>query len=394
MADDLGYECLGCYGSQSYKTPNLDQLAQTGLRFDHCYSQPLCTPSRVKLMTGRYNFRNYIMFGYLDIEEVTFAHVLKNAGYSTCIAGKWQLSNGIEGPYNAGFDEYALWQIYRKIGGEMVLGPRYADPKIYQNGKLLENTKGKYGPDVFCEFIMDFIERKKSTPFLVYYPMVLTHNPFVTTPDNPDWEAKKSKRDNKYFADMVNYLDKTIGRIVKKLEDLHLRENTLILFIGDNGTHQNIRSKIGDKWIQGGKSLMTDAGTHVPFIANWKGTIMPERVCEDLIDFSDFMPTLAEVANAPLPEDFTIDGRSFYPQILGKKGEPKEWIFMYYWERGRDPLKTRRFTRDKRWKLYDDNCFFDVLTDPLEQNPIKMETMDQELVSVKKRLKEALDNIK
>ena len=106
MADDLGYECLSCDGSQTYQTPNLDTLALSGMRFEQCYAQPLCTPSRVQIMTGRYNFRNYKMFGFFDIEEVTFANLLKEAGYATCIAGKWQLSNGLEGPHLAGFDDY------------------------------------------------------------------------------------------------------------------------------------------------------------------------------------------------------------------------------------------------------------------------------------------------
>ena len=224
MADDLGYECLSCNGSQSYQTPHLDALAASGIRFEHCYSQPLCTPSRVQLMTGRYNFRNYKMFGFLDIEEITFANILKDAGYATCIAGKWQLSNGLEGPHLAGFDEYCLWQIYRKIAGKMVVGSRYADPTIHVNGQLLTMTDGKYGPDIFCDYIMNFMERKKSGPFLVYYPMVLTHDPFSPPPDHPHWAVDKFANDTTYFAGMVSYMDKIVGRLVKKLDELKLRD--------------------------------------------------------------------------------------------------------------------------------------------------------------------------
>jgi arylsulfatase A len=334
------------------------------------------------------------MFGYLHIEEVTFGHVLKKAGYSTGIAGKWQLGNGIDGPYNAGFDEYCLWQIYRKIGGEWVVGSRYADPKIYQNGKLAKNTEGKYGPDIFCDFILDFMKRKKAGPFFVYYPMVLTHDPFVPTPDTPEWQGDKNKKDDGHFGDMVTYMDKIIGRIVKKLDELKLREKTLILFTGDNGTHRRIRSKLGDQWIQGGKREMTDAGTHVPFIANWPETIAPNRICDDLIDFSDFMPTLADVAGASLPEEITIDGRSFLQQLYGNKGNPREWIFMYYWGRGRDIMETRQCARDKRWKLYDDGSFFDVVADPLEQNPIKYEDISGETASAHQNLRNVLETMK
>ena len=115
MADDLGYECLGCYGSASYKTPVLDELAATGVRFEHCYSQPLCTPSRLKIMTGKNNFRNYTYFGALAPKEKTFGHMMKNAGYATCIVGKWQLAARDRGegiyPKAAGFDEHCLWQV-------------------------------------------------------------------------------------------------------------------------------------------------------------------------------------------------------------------------------------------------------------------------------------------
>jgi arylsulfatase A len=134
MADDLGYECLGCYGSTSYKTPVLDELARTGVRFDNCHSQPLCTPSRVKIMTGRYNSRNYTNFGHFDFNEKTFAHVMKTAGYATCIAGKWQLmGRGAAGPYDAGFDEYCLWHMedaFALYGTEQ----RRALPRLLSNG--------------------------------------------------------------------------------------------------------------------------------------------------------------------------------------------------------------------------------------------------------------------
>jgi arylsulfatase A len=149
MADDLGYECLSCYGSRSYKTPVLDGLARTGMRFDNCHSQPLCTPSRVKIMTGRYNFRNYTRFGHFDFKEKTFAHVLKSAGYATCIAGKWQLmGRGAAGPYDAGFDEYCLWHMEDAFARK---GSRYHSPKIIKNGELMNGLEGKYGPDVFCD---------------------------------------------------------------------------------------------------------------------------------------------------------------------------------------------------------------------------------------------------
>ncbi len=401
MADDLGYECLGCYGSASYKTPFLDRLGATGMRFDHCYAQPLCTPSRVKIMTGRSNARNYIKFGHFDFTEKTFAHVLKTAGYDTCIVGKWQLiGRAANGPYDAGFDEYCLWHMEDAFAPK---DSRYRSPKVIQNGKPLEGLDGKYGPDIFCDHICAYLERhksKKSNPFLLYYPMALTHGPFVPTPDSKDWNKKKAGNNPKYFADMVAYMDKIIGRIVRKLDELGLRENTLLLFTGDNGSPRAITTEMHDgRSVRGGKSLTTDAGTHVALIANWKGTTPAGKVCTDLVDFSDFLPSLADAAGAPLPAGVTIDGRSFLPQLKGKKGNPGQWILCHYNPR---PEKTKliRFARDKRWKLYAPGNhnragkLYDVTADPLEENPIEPGRAGPEASIAGKRLQAALNSLK
>lgn len=394
MADDLGYECLSCYGSASYRTPVLDELAGTGMRFEHCYSQPLCTPSRVKIMTGRSNARNYIRFGVFDFGEKTFANMLKSTGYETCIAGKWQLmGQGKLGPYSAGFNEYCLWHM------EDVYGPkesRYRNPKIIQDGKLLGILKGKYGPNVFCDYILDFIERNKTKPFLVYYPMALTHAPFEPTPDSAEWGQNTNNK--RYFKVMVEYMDKTIGRIIKKLSELGLRENTLILFTADNGTPRQITSKMRDgrapasrepSIIKGGKGLTTDAGTHVALIANWKGTTPVGRVCPDLVDFSDILPTLAEAAGAKPPANVTIDGRSFMPQLRGEKGNPRDYVFCWYQRNPGD--KLRRFARDKRWKLYDNGELFDAQNDRFEKKPIRIAEGGRKAATARKKLQAVLD---
>ncbi len=396
MADDLGYECLGCYGGTSYKTPVLDALGGSGMRFQHCYSQPLCTPSRVKIMTGLYNFRNYTEFGVLDPNQKTFGHLLQSAGYATCVVGKWQLYGSIDQrpqvrgtgtyPDKAGFDEFCLWQIEQR-------GSRYKDPIIVQNGRLREDLKDKYGPDIFCDYILDFIGRHRSRPFFVYYPMALVHSPFVPTPDSKDWAENVHKNDKKYFADMVAYMDKIVGRIVQKLDELNLRERTLILFTGDNGTSKGIDSQMSGRIIRGGKGDTTDAGTHVPLIANWKGTTPAGKVCQDLIDFSDFIPTFAEAAGASLPERVAVDGRSFLPQLRGQEGNPRDWIFCHYEPRW-GQWKRKRFVRDKRWKLYDTGQLFDVQADPLEQNPIEPGKADTEAAVARKRLQAVLDSTK
>ncbi|MBL7153835.1 MAG: sulfatase-like hydrolase/transferase [Phycisphaerae bacterium] len=395
MADDQGYECLSCYDSASYKTPVLDELAGTGMRFEHCYSQPLCTPTRVQIMTGRYNFRNYVKFGHFDYTERTFAHVLKAAGYATCAVGKWQLIGdpGANAPFAAGFDEYCLWHM------EDVFGPkdsRYRNPKIIQNAKLLGILDGKYGPDVVTDYVNGFIERNKSGPFLVYYPMILTHSPFEPTPASPEWGQSISNK--RFYKDMVEYMDKTIGRIVQKLDELGLRENTLILFTGDNGTPKGITSQMADGGsIDGGKGSTTDAGTHVALVANWKGTIPAGKVCGDLIDFSDILPTLADAGAASPPKDVTIDGRSFLPQLRGKKGNPRDWVFCWYQRNPGDQL--HRFARDKRWKLYDQTGaersgkLFDVSADRLEENPVEPGQGGDEADRARAKLQAVLDSM-
>lgn len=373
MADDFGYECLACNGATEYKTPRLDALAASGVRFTAAHSTPLCTPTRVQLMTGKYNHRNYTEFGSLPPGEVTFSHMLQKSGYRTCAVGKWQLAGRIQGtnyrgtgtqPRDAGFDEHCLWQVRDR-------GSRYWDPIVEINGQPAATLEGKYGPDVFADFARGFIERHRNQPFFLYYPMALTHDPFVPTP----WSGsglspeQKQRSDPKWFADTVSYMDHAAGRVIAKIDELGLADNTLVLFTGDNGTSPAITTATRNGPYRGGKGGTTQAGTHVPLIARWAGQSPKGAVCDDLIDFTDFMPTLAEATGAQLPTSHPRDGRTFLPQVQGKRGTPREWIFCHYnprWGKNRTPA---RWAMDKRWKLYEDQRFFDLGQDPLEANP-------------------------
>ena len=196
MADDFGYECVGCNGGTSYKTPNLDRLAADGVRFENCHVQPLCTPTRVQLMTGIYNVRNYVHFGLLDPKQTTFGNLLQGAGYATAVAGKWQLGHSFDLPGHFGFDEHCLWQLTRRP-------PRYANPGLEINGKEVDYKTGQYGPDLVNDYAVDFIVRHKDKPFFLYYPMMLTHSPYQPTPDSPDWDptamGEKANTSPKHF---------------------------------------------------------------------------------------------------------------------------------------------------------------------------------------------------
>jgi arylsulfatase A len=394
MADDLGYETVGAYGGESHATPNLDKMAAAGIRFEHCYAQPLCTPSRAKIMTGIYNVRNYVRFGLLDRKQTTFAHLLKGAGYATCVVGKWQLGKEEDSARHFGFDESCLWQNTRGRTNERGCDSRFENPSLEINGEPKDYRNGEYGPDVVSDYACDFIERNKDEAFLVYYPMILTHCPFVPTPDSDEWDPKSPgsktyRGDPKYFGDMVTYMDKIVGKLATKLDELDIRDNTLILFTGDNGTDM-VTSIINGKRFAGMKGSMTDGGTRVPLIASWPGTIPAGRVTSDIVDFSDFLPTMCEAAGVEVPEKLNVDGRSFLPQLLGKQGTPRDWIYIWYSRTG-NADRAKVFARDQRYKLYRTGMFYDVSQDALEKRPLNVETLGDDVKQTHAMLRKALD---
>ena len=412
MADDMGYEALACNGGTSFATPLFDRMTAEGMRFTNCYAQPVCTPSRVKIMTGRSNARNYRAFGDLDPKETTFGHVMKEAGYETCIAGKWQLTGGAAGtgsfPKPSGFDASCMWaythdlpaparEKYTFFGDKVRKTSRFWNPSVIRNGEYVPTDTDDYGPDMYCGFILDFIERNKAGEFFVYYPMALTHNPFVATPNSTDRSVRaKTKSSPWFFDDMVQYAGVLVDRIRAKLDALGIAENTLVLFTCDNGTYRGIVSRMGDRVFPGGKGLPIDAGTHVPLIAWWPGVIGSNGVCTDLVDFSDFLPTIAEAAQASLPDDRVLDGRSFLPQLEGRKGDPRHAVVVHYDKNpDADPAKFRRvrFAYDGRYKLYLDGRLFDVPNDWQEERPIPVEGASEPARAARKALQTVLDSM-
>ena len=344
MADDMGYEALSSNGSESCKSPNLDKLAAKGVRFTNCFSNPICTPSRIKLMTGQYNVRNYVKFGWLDREQTTFAHQLKAAGYATAIAGKWQLGRDKDTPQHFGFEQSCLWQ-HTRSGRSNEDGKnidrRFVNPQLEFNGVEKDFTNGEYGPQVCTDFICDFIDKNKKKPFLVYYPMILTHCPFDPTPDSTDWDPKrlgsttyKGDRNDpqRHFRDMVAYADKAVGQIVSQLGKSGVRDNTLIIFTGDNGTDTPIVTPWNGKKVVGGKGTMSDTGTRVPLIVNWPAGIRKAgRVVDDLVEFTDVFPTICEVTTAKLPKNHPGDGASIVPVLRNQAGaRKKDWVYIWY----------------------------------------------------------------
>jgi len=389
LADDFGYECVGANGGTSYSTPNLDRLAREGARFEHCYTQPLCTPTRVQLMTGQLNVRNYVRFGHLDRQQTTFAHVLKQSGYATGIFGKWQLGHGADGPKHFGFDEHVLWQLTRRP-------PRYANPGLEINGREVDFRNGEYGPDLVQNAALEFVTKHQADPFLLYYPMMLTHGPFQPTPASGDWDPKAMgedvNHDDAHFADMVKHLDGHIGQLVNHLESLKLRERTLILFVGDNGTAQKISSKWSGKTVRGGKGSTTDAGMRVPLILNWPGRIAPGRTVADLVDTTDILPTICEATGSALPSERKLDGQSLLSAAMGKPSQPREWLYAWYWpnQNAKQAGTPVEFVRTHRYKLYRDGRMYQ-LDGRYTEDKLNLATLDAEASAAHRVLSQALD---
>lgn len=394
LVDDLGYECLGANGGKSYRTPVLDRLAATGVCFTHCFAQPNCTPTRVQLMSGQSNVRNYVKFGFLDHSVTTFGNLFRQAGYATCITGKWQLGHDRPDlPQHFGFDEHCLHH-YLPTGGK----DRYANPGMTYNGQVRQFKDGEYGPDLTNAYALDFIARHKSTPFLLYYPMILTHGPFEPTPDSPDYLGKAPDRGRQaHFADMVAYMDKLTGQLVARLDELGLRDNTLILCTGDNGTGKGIVSATEEKGeVEGGKASTAVADMHVPLIASWPARMAAGRSCGDLVDMTDFLPTICEAAGVAIPASLPIDGRSFLPQLRGEAGHPREWVYSFW-----APLRLTQTAKvgrrgaveqafDHHYKLYSMGEFYDLRRDPEERHPLRTADLTGEAAVAVTKLQMAL----
>jgi arylsulfatase A-like enzyme len=370
LADDVGREVLGCYGGESYRTPHLDGLARSGLTFQHCYSMPVCHPTRVCLLTGLYPFQlNNPKWGSFpaEYEKQTVAQLLKSSGYETAISGKWQLTllgKDRSHPQRLGFNESCLFGWHE--------GPRYFDPLIWQNGEQRADTDGAYGPDIYVEFLLDFMARNKDKPFFAFYSMALCHD--VTDDlDDPVPLGPKGRYEN--YLEMAESMDRQIGKLVAGLDQLGLRENTLIFFTADNGTPKTfIATAEGSKLVRkpvvsqqagrsvpGGKGELTDLGTRVPTIASWPGVVPADSETDALVDFIDILPTFVRLAGSKQPAG-QVHSRSFDDVLRQPERSSRPWVFC---ERGK-----RYWVRTAEWKLYSDGSYFRMSSDPLENSPL------------------------
>ena len=378
LADDLGIGDVSCYGSDNNKTPIIDKLAQGGIRFTHGYTAPLCGPSRAMILTGRYPFRtgavNQDMVEQIKPEnEVLIPSVLKTAGYTSAMVGKWS-QFGLT-PKDFGFDDYITFQ----GSGDYWATEKKKSENYIENGVNKKLDTLTYMPDLMHQHLVDFITINKDKPFFLYYSMVHVHALIQRTPD--------SKPGSDLYADNTAYMDKLVGKLLSTLDDLKLRENTLIVFMGDNGTASQYaeRGSIGGKALSGKKGSMLECGSLVPTIANWPGVIEAGKVDDLLIDSSDILPTFADLAGAKLPTNKVIDGRSFLPQLMGKKGNPREWIFI--------ELGNKWYVRNAKWKLNREGELFDMSNAPFQEKLVSNHAENKETSAAYSLLQTALKSL-
>jgi arylsulfatase A len=361
LLDDVSPEMYGCYGfPEAVNTPNVDKLASEGVMFKTCYASAMCAPSRVQIMTGQYGSstgvtQNGMWLGN-SIDNVykdhqAFGKLLKDAGYATAIAGKWHAGNSMPYEEEVGFEEYCLWESLNNItklpGSPKFIGlledevttSRYWHPGIVENHKLLDTKPTDFGPDIFSEFIMDFMERKtkEGKPFLAYWPSVAPHGTRMGMPTNPlrgeigDLGKNSDNKENALrFNSLNEYIDVLVGKVVKKIHDLGIADNTIIILTSDNGTAGIAKTR------------GVERGSHVINIIAGAG-VKKRGPTDELIDFSDIAPTLVDYAGAKLPKGKKFDGISLKPFLTGKTDATKDWIYGF--------ISTTQLVRTKNYML-------------------------------------------
>lgn len=414
LIDDLSHYGVTAYGAnrlhsydgeftnKEFSTPNIDQLAAGGLRVDRAFAYPICENTRIALMSGKRNDRNYLKPKSQHHSDLTFGDAFQKAGYTTGLYGKWKQTRGtkeIAGKdyiSEFGWDDYAAFDVVTE-------GQRFINPNLVVNSEVfnyngrtdLDPQTGRrwYGPDIVNRHALQFIEKNKNKPFFLYYPMMLVHDDHKPTPDtmphsvfdnfpeNADYNNKRGD-DREYFPDMIEYADKLIGQVVQKLDEEGVRENTLIVVMGDNGTKESFAHILADDTIYPGrKGGNADNGLHVPLILNFANAIPSGengqyRTYDGLVNLTDIYPTIAEAAGIEMPNAEQIDGISFWQQATGQSiVEPREHI--YTWYIGNETYKDKdivlRYAFNKNFKLYapdkdfPNGRFFDLRSDLLER---------------------------
>ena len=337
MSDDVSPDLYGCYGNTEVSTPHIDAMAENGVMFRTAWATALCAPTRAMIMTGRYGHRTRFFHNDVQIPQPdgsnqlfkyhhSFGKLMKQAGYATAIAGKWHVSSSKPESEDGGFDEYCLWSSISEIaalpGSPVHTGAyenedttaRYWHPAIIQNHQLVETEPNDFGPDIFCDFLGDFIERKSAEgePFLAYWPMVAPHGTrqgHSTTPlrgEPGDIAKTDSVESAARFAALNEYIDVVIGRLQQRVSDLGLDDNTIFIYCSDNGTAVTAKSR------------GVERGCRVVFVASGAG-IVQRGATDEITDLTDISPTLLDYAGVELPEGYVVIDHKSYPGTDGEE---------------------------------------------------------------------------
>ena len=379
VADDVGAGVFGAYGSTRYSTPRIDEIAAAGVRFANAHANPCCTGSRLELMTGKSNVRNYRVAGELPASEYTFLDLMGSGGYRTGAAGKWNLHGGLDATGTQPEDKfhtYCLWGTRKAETESGISWPRYWGSWVDCDGEITRLPRTEYGPDLHVDFLADFIAANRNRPFLAYYPMMLAHAPLEV----PPVKTCSDEADNQcLYEDMVSYMDRNVGLLYDKLSELELLDNTVLLFTSDNSTRYDLLLDVNGAAVLGEKATTLDVSTHVPLIVHAPG-VEGGRVLDDLVSLTDLLPTLADATGLAIPGRDQLDGVSFWQQLRGEDGSPREWLYAYYFPQpyaqvfdGPRAHPQAAWTRNIRYKLYDNGDLFDVLADPNEVRPLPQE---------------------
>ena len=403
VTDDQGFGDLGYYGNPHVQTPTLDSFAKESVRFDQFIVSPVCAPTRASLMTGRYSLRTGVRDTYrggaiMATEEITVAEMLKDAGYTTGMVGKWHLGDNYPSrPQDQGFD-FTLRHLSGGIGQpgdwpNTKKGQRsYFDPILWKNGEMFQ-SKG-YCTDVFTEAAMDFVEANKEQPFFLYLSYNAPHAPLQVPQEYydrykdidpstgfendgtpfPEMDDRMKENARKVYA-MVSNIDDNLKRLFKQLEDLKLEDNTLVIFMTDNG-HQHDRYAAG---MRGRKSFVYEGGVRVPSFWRLPSKFKGDRDIKTPAAHYDILPTLADLCYGQLPSDRIIDGKSLVPLLSNENSTLDNRTFLRSWVRGGPEKYNNISIRKEQYKLVgntEDTAgieafeLFNILEDPYEQNNI------------------------
>ncbi len=414
LVDDLGKEWVEQYGADGVKLPHIQELANESVIFNRAYSMPQSTPSRVAIMTSQYPHNNGWVNHYdvprwghgaqFDIENnPSFPRQVRESGYKTCVAGKWQLNDfrlQTEAMVDVGFDNYFMWTGAESGDNVEISGERYWNPYIHSKDGSRQYI-GDFGPDLYTKFITDFIDQNHDDPMFIYYPMTLTHTPFVHTPHKMDAKTNYEK----HLA-MIEYMDILVGRIIKSLKDNGVYDNTYIIFTTDNGTTAAAVGSRNGHYIRGGKTMLSENGINCPFIVKCPNSTS-SRMSDAIVDFTDIGPTIMEITGSTPNPKYRVDGVSFLNVLGGDSSTSKGYAISMGGHpssigatdrvENRTPFRERAIMGETYKVCLDADRtisrVYDTKSDPWEQNnllgdPKVMAIVESELGDVIKSLPE------